>query len=80
MSEEYNYSLYINKHGELVYARCAFKVICLKDIHKLCQGDILLVTSVVYAKRGIIIYVINGELYYHHHFDLYPYEYNTYTL
>lgn len=80
MGDEYNYNLFINKHGELVYARCAFKVICLKDSHLISQGDIVMVTSVVHTIRGIIIYAIEEELYYHHHFDLYPYEYNTYAL
>lgn len=72
MGEEYNYNYFINRDGALECVTCAFKVICLKDTHILSQGDIVLVASVIHTNRGIIIYNIRGELYYHHHFDLYP--------
>ena len=72
MGAEFNYNYFINNQGELVRVQCAFKVICLEDTHTLSQGDIVLVSSVVHTDRGIIIYNINNELFYHHHFDLYP--------
>lgn len=80
MGEECNYGLFINQHNELVYAQCAFKVICLRNTNVLSQGDIVAVSSVIHTDRGIIIYVVMGELYYHHHFDLYPHQYNAYSV
>jgi len=77
MGAEYNYCIFINSKGEVVTANCKFKVICLNDVHIHTQGDILLVSSVIHTVRGIIIYVIQGELYYHYHFALYDTISNT---
>lgn len=60
---------FIGRHG-LFRVFCPFKVLCLKDIHELIQGEDLQVSAVKSTKNGSIVYEINGNYYFHHYFIL----------
>lgn len=78
METESNYCLFVNQQGVLVKVYCEFQVICLVDVHNIAQGEVVYVSSVLHS-RGIIVYLINNEMYYNYYFSLYPLE-PTYAL
>lgn len=72
MTEETNYCFFIGEEG-LFKVFCVFFVICVSDVHKISQGDIVPVAKVTSSKSGSIVYQVHGEYYYHHNFRLYRY-------
>lgn len=69
MENEINGCLFVGKQG-LFKIYCAFKVICIRSVHSIEVGEIVDVTSVKTSPNGYIVYEIDGEHYYHHHFIL----------
>lgn len=70
MIETINTCLFVNTNGELLQLFCSFKVIALHDVYKIKQGDVVFVSEVKCSESGQIVYMINGENYYHHHFSV----------
>jgi len=62
--------LFLTSDGNLIEVFCEFKVIALRDVHHLSEGDVVQVSAVRYDAFGRIIFLINGEFYYASHFCL----------
>ena len=70
LSEVTDSCLFLSPNGNLIEVFCEFQVIALRDVHRLSQGDIVQVASVRYDAEGRIIFLIEGEYYFAHHFCL----------
>ena len=70
MIETTNSCLFVNKQGELLQVFCSFRVIALHDVFKIRQGEVVFVSEVKSSEHGNIVFVINEENYYHHHFSV----------
>lgn len=49
---------------------CEFEVLCINGVRDILQGDIVPVSSVKSTEQGHIVYEIQGQYYFHHHFVL----------
>ena len=47
-----------------------FKVYVLNTIGSLSKGEVVLVTQVKVTFKLVIVFVIDGDAYYYHHFDI----------
>jgi hypothetical protein len=72
IKESTNTCLFVTAKGELICLFCRFRVISIRDIHRIRQGEVVSVAEVLGTKEGHIIYRIDRELYYHFHFVLFP--------
>ena len=70
MEDNFRGCYFIGEVG-LFKVYCNFLVICIIDVNKIVQGDIVTVSDVKSSESGILIYKIDGNYYYHHYFTLY---------
>ena len=70
MIETTNTCLFVNANGELLQVFCSFKAIALQDVNTIKQGDEVFVTAVKSSEEGHIVFEIEGEYYFHHHFSV----------
>ncbi len=67
--EEINGCLFVGRIG-LFKMYCEFEVMCINSVREIQQGDIVSVSSVKSTEEGHIVFEINSQYYFHHHFVL----------
>jgi hypothetical protein len=69
MDKLVNGCLFVGRYG-LFAVYCDFQVVVLFDVHKLRQGDLVMVSAVKSTPSGRLVYQIGDHHYYHHYFAL----------
>ena len=61
----------VSWRNKLMVIKCPFKVVAIEDVGVIKKGDSVLVTKVKVTLNLITVFIIQGEAYYYHHFEIY---------